>query len=90
MNRYNFSNFKSRRKDSCGKKRLNILVNCNEISLFNSFSIFVRRPLGPTDLPSFNDKIKLVISSELVGPRKKEFLLGCWRNSSNDLHFLRV
>ena len=67
------------------KERLNILVNCNEISFFNSFSIFVGRPLGPTDLLSFNDKIKLVISSELVGLRKKEFLLGCWRNSSNDL-----
>ena len=67
------------------KERLNILVNCNEISFFNSSSIFVGRPLGPTDLPSFNDEIKLVISPELVGLRKKEFSLACWRNSSNDL-----
>ena len=53
------------------KERLNILVNCNEISFFNSFSIFVERPLGPTDLLSFNDEIKLVISS---GLRKKGFV----------------
>ena len=70
-------------KTSLEKERLN-MVNCNEISFFNSFSIFVGTPLAPTDLVSFNDKIKLVISSELVGLRKKEFLLGCWRNSSND------
>ena len=60
------------------KERLNILVNCNEISFFSSFSIFVGRPLGPTDL--FHLMIKsnyIVISSELVGLRKKEFLLGC-------------
>ena len=63
------------------KERLNILVNCNEISFFNSLGIFVGRP---TDIHSSND-IKLVISSELVALRKKEFLLGCWRNSSNDL-----
>ena len=67
------------------KERLNILVNCNEISFFNSFSIFVGRLLGSTDLLSFNDKFKLVISSELVGLRKKELYLGCWRNASNDL-----
>ena len=68
------------------KERLNLLVNCNETSFFSSFSIFVERPLGPTDLLSFKDKIKLVISSELVGLRRKEFSLGCWRNSSsNDL-----
>ena len=67
------------------KERLNILVNCNEISFFNSFSIFIGRPLGPTDSLSFNDEIKLVISSELVGLRKKDFLLACWRNSSNNL-----
>ena len=67
------------------KERFNTLVNCNEISFLNSFSIFVGRPLGPTDLLSINDKIKLVISSEPVGPMKKEFLLGCWRNSPNDL-----
>ena len=67
------------------KERLNLLVNCYEISFFNSFRIFVGRPLGPTDLLSFSNKIKLVISSKLVGLRKKEFSLGCWRNSSNDL-----
>ena len=55
------------------KERLNILVNCNDISFFNSFSIFVGRPSEPTDLLSFNDKIKLVISSELAGLRKKSF-----------------
>ena len=48
-------------KTSVEKERLKILDNCNEISFFNSFSIFVGRPLGPTDLLSFNDKIKLVI-----------------------------
>ena len=85
MNRYNFGNFKSRRKDSSGKRKLNILAKCNEISFFNSFSIFVGKPLGPTHLLSFNDKIKLVISSGLVGLKKKEFSLGYWRNSSNDL-----
>ena len=67
------------------KERLNMLFNCNEISFFNSFSIFVGRSLGPTDLLSFNDKIKLVISSELAGLSKKEFLLACGRNSLNDL-----
>ena len=67
------------------KERLNILVNCNEISFFNSFNVFVGRPLGPTDLLSFNDKIKLGISPELVVLSKKEFSLACWRNSSNDL-----
>ena len=67
------------------KDRLNILDNCNEISFCNRFSIFVGRPLGPTDLLSFNNKTKLVISSELVGLRKKQFSFGCWRNSSNDL-----
>ena len=55
------------------KERLNILVIYNEISFFNSFSIFVGRLLGPTDLLSFNDKIKLMISSELVSFRKEEF-----------------
>ena len=67
------------------KERLNMLVNCNEISFFNSFSIFVGRPLGPTDLLSYNDEIKLVILIELVGLKKKEFSLAFWRNSSNDL-----
>ena len=66
------------------KERLNILVNCNEKSFFNSFSTFAGRPLGPADLLLFNDEIKLVISSEIVGLRKKEFSLTCWRNSSND------
>ena len=55
------------------KQRLNILVICNEISFFNSFSIFVGRLLGPTDLLSFDDETKLIISSELVGFREKEF-----------------
>ena len=84
MNRNNFRNFKSRRKDSCGKRKIKYISQLQrDITL--CFSIFVGRPLGPTDLPSYNDKIKLVISSELVGLRKEEFLLGCWRNSSNDL-----
>ena len=48
-------------KTSVEKERLKILFNCNEISFFNSFSIFVGIPLGPTHLLSFNDKIKLVI-----------------------------
>ena len=55
------------------KQRLNILVICNEISFFNSFSIFVGRLLGSTDFLSFDDETKLVISSELVGFREKEF-----------------
>ena len=55
------------------KQRLNILVICNEISFFNSFSIFVGRLLGSTDLLSFDDETKLIISSELVGFREKEF-----------------
>ena len=54
------------------KKRLNILVVCSGKS-FNSFNIFVGRLLGPTDLLSFNDHIKSMISSEVVGFRKKEF-----------------
>ena len=66
------------------KERLNILVICNEI-FFNSFSIFVGRLLGQTDLLSFNDEIKLMVSFELVSFRKKEFPLACWRNSSNNL-----
>ena len=64
------------------KERLNIFVNCNEILFVSSFSIFIGRLFGPTDLLSFNDEIKLVISSELIGFRKKEFSLACWRNSS--------
>ena len=52
------------------KERLNILVICNEISFFISFSIFVGRLLGPTDLLSFNDEITLMISSKLFGYRK--------------------
>ena len=83
MDWYNFNNFKSRRKDSCGKREINYISQL--ISFFNSFSIFEGRPLGPTDLLSFNDGIKLVISSKLAGYRKKEFLLACWRNSSNNL-----
>ena len=67
------------------KGRLNILTISNEISFFNSFSIFVGRLLRPTDLLSFNDEIKLMISSELVSFRKKEFPLACWRNPSNNL-----
>ena len=67
------------------KERLNILVIYNEISFFNSFSIFVGRLLRPTDFLSFNDEIKLMISSELVRVRKKHFQFGCWRNSTNDL-----
>ena len=43
------------------KERLNILFICNEISFFNSFSIFVGKILGPTDLLSFNDEIKSII-----------------------------
>ena len=67
------------------KGRLNILVICNEIPFFNSFSIFVGRLLRPTDLLLFNDEIKLMISSELVSFRKKEFPLAYWRNSLNNL-----
>ena len=52
------------------KERLNILFICNEISFFNSFSIFVGKPLGPTDLLSFIDEIKSMITSEQFGSRK--------------------
>ena len=45
------------------KKILNILVNCNEISFFNSFNVFVGILLGPTDLLSFTDQIELMIHS---------------------------
>ena len=57
------------------KVRLNILVIYNEISFFNSFSISFGRLLRPTDFLSFNDEIKLMISSELVRVRKNCFSL---------------
>ena len=49
MNWYNFSKFKFIKKDS-GRKR--------EIKYISRLQ-FVGRLLGPTDLLSFNDKIKL-------------------------------
>ena len=51
------------------KERLNILVICNKTLFFKCFNIFVIRLLGPADLLSFKDEIKLTISSELVGLR---------------------
>ena len=50
-----------------------MLVIYNEISFFNSFSIFVGRLLVATDLLSFNNEFKLMISSELVSFIKKQF-----------------
>ena len=67
------------------KEGLNILAICNEISFFNSFSIFVGRLLDPTVLLSFNDGIKFMILSEVVSFMKKEFSLACWRNSLYNL-----
>ena len=37
------------------------------------------------DLLSFNDEIKLVISSEVAGFMKRGFFLACWGNSTKDL-----
>ena len=55
--------FSSEEKNPLEKVRLNILAIWNEISFFNSFNVFAGRILGPTDLLSFNDEIKLMISS---------------------------
>ena len=84
MNWHNFSKFKFRGKDSCVIREITLII-CNEISFSNSYRILVGRLLGATDSPSFNDEIKLTISSELVRFRKKEFSLAYWRNLGNDL-----
>ena len=42
------ANLNSKEKTLVEKERLNISVICNEISFFNSFSIFVGGLLGPT------------------------------------------
>ena len=84
MNCCDFSKFKFRRKDSCGTRDITLSI-CNEISFFNGYRIIVGRLLGANVIPSFNDEIKLTVSSELIGFRKKEFSLAYWRNSWNDL-----
>ena len=46
--------------------------------------VFLLRLLGPIDLLSFIDEIKLIFLSELAGFRKKEYSFACKRNSLND------
>ena len=57
--RITLANLSSEEKTLVEKEKLNILVICNDISFFNTFSIFAGRLLGPTDLLSFNNEIKL-------------------------------